>query len=219
MKIVAALGGNALLERGESSDAGIQEAHVTSAVTALTPVLRDDQCQLLITHGNGPQAGVLAVESAGDPALSHPYPFDSVPLRRARRADSGNDRVPAGPGTEHCHPRAPGRLRTRPFPAGSMAPKVAAVRPLHQNHRQARRHRPPRRRRRSPRRHRRHDRHALVRPGPSLRRWLSSTVTATPEDGPDRGSHTAGCAPPGSLAAAPVNSVSGSSMAGCAARR
>lgn len=74
MRIVAALGGNALLERGESPDAGIQEAHVSSAVTALTPVLRHNQ--LLIAHGNGPQVGVLAVESAGDRALSHPYPFD-----------------------------------------------------------------------------------------------------------------------------------------------
>ena len=73
MRIVAALGGNALLERGESPDAGIREAHVSSAVTALTPVLRHSQ--LLITHGNGPQVGVLAVESARDRALSHPYPF------------------------------------------------------------------------------------------------------------------------------------------------
>jgi carbamate kinase len=124
MRTVTGLGGNALLQRGESPDAGIEEAHVTSAVTALTTVLRHNQ--LLITHGNGPQAGVLAVESAGDPALSHPYPFDSVPLRRARRADPGNDRVPAGPGAEHRHPRAPAQLRARPFPAGSMAPKVAA---------------------------------------------------------------------------------------------
>ena len=74
MRIVAALGGNALLERGESPDADIQEAHVASAVGALTPLLRHDQ--VVITHGNGPQVGVLAVESAGDRALSHPYPFD-----------------------------------------------------------------------------------------------------------------------------------------------
>ena len=33
MRIVAALGGNALLERGESPDAGIQEAHVTSVTS------------------------------------------------------------------------------------------------------------------------------------------------------------------------------------------
>ncbi len=64
MRIVAALGGNALLERGESPDAGIQEAHVSSAVTALTPVLRHNQ--LLITHGNGPQVGVPAEDPDRD---------------------------------------------------------------------------------------------------------------------------------------------------------
>jgi carbamate kinase len=74
MRIVAALGGNALLQRGESPDADIQETHVTSAVRALTPLLRHDQ--VIITHGNGPQVGVLAVESARDPELSRPYPFD-----------------------------------------------------------------------------------------------------------------------------------------------
>jgi carbamate kinase len=45
-----------------------------SAVTALAPLAR--RHQLFITHGNGPQVGVLALESARDPALSHPYPFD-----------------------------------------------------------------------------------------------------------------------------------------------
>ncbi len=74
MKVVIALGGNALLERGEAPDSGIQETHVISAVTALAPLAR--RHQLLITHGNGPQVGVLALESARDPALSRPYPFD-----------------------------------------------------------------------------------------------------------------------------------------------
>jgi carbamate kinase len=74
MRVVIALGGNALLERGESPDSDIQETHVVSAVTALAPLAR--RHQLLITHGNGPQVGVLALESARDPALSHPYPFD-----------------------------------------------------------------------------------------------------------------------------------------------
>ena len=74
MRIVVALGGNALLERGEPPDSDIQEHHVASAVDALGPLLRDHD--LIITHGNGPQVGVLAVESAGDPALSRPYPFD-----------------------------------------------------------------------------------------------------------------------------------------------
>lgn len=74
MRIVAALGGNALLERGESPDADIQEAHVARAVTALAPLLREHE--VIITHGNGPQVGVLAIESARDPALSRPYGFD-----------------------------------------------------------------------------------------------------------------------------------------------
>ncbi len=30
----------------------------------------------MITHGNGPQVGLLALESASDPGLPHPYPFD-----------------------------------------------------------------------------------------------------------------------------------------------
>ena len=74
MRIVAALGGNALLERGERPDAAVQERHVTEAVAALAPLARAHE--LVITHGNGPQVGLLALESAQDEALSHPYPFD-----------------------------------------------------------------------------------------------------------------------------------------------
>jgi carbamate kinase len=74
MRVVAALGGNALLERGERPDSGIQQGHIASAVAALAPLAGDHE--LIITHGNGPQVGMLAMESARDPALSRPYPFD-----------------------------------------------------------------------------------------------------------------------------------------------
>ncbi len=74
MLVVAALGGNALLQRGETPDADIQEHHVRSAVDALAPLAKDHD--LVVTHGNGPQVGLLALESARDPDLSHPYPFD-----------------------------------------------------------------------------------------------------------------------------------------------
>lgn len=74
MKIVAALGGNALLQRGEKPDSEVQEQHVGTAVAALGPLARSHD--LVITHGNGPQVGMLALESELDPALSHPYPFD-----------------------------------------------------------------------------------------------------------------------------------------------
>jgi len=74
MRIVAALGGNALLERGEPPESEIQESHVVKAVQALAPLAVAND--LIITHGNGPQVGLLALESAQDKALSHPYPFD-----------------------------------------------------------------------------------------------------------------------------------------------
>jgi carbamate kinase len=74
MRIVAALGGNALLVRGEAPDSDAQERHVRQAAEALAPLVVGNE--LIVTHGNGPQVGVLALESAADPALSHPYPFD-----------------------------------------------------------------------------------------------------------------------------------------------
>ena len=74
MRIVVALGGNALLERGEKPDAAVQRRHVRRAAAALVPLAADHE--LVICHGNGPQVGLLAVESAADPSLSRPYPLD-----------------------------------------------------------------------------------------------------------------------------------------------
>ena len=68
MRIVVALGGNALLERGDKPDAEIQEHHIEQAVTALAPLCREHE--VVITHGNGPQVGLLALESGADPALT-----------------------------------------------------------------------------------------------------------------------------------------------------
>jgi hypothetical protein len=74
VRIVAALGGNALLKRGEKPDADVQERNVATAVAALAPLA--DEHELVVTHGNGPQVGVLALQSASDPHLTTPYPFD-----------------------------------------------------------------------------------------------------------------------------------------------
>jgi carbamate kinase len=74
VRIVAAVGGNALLERGDPPDAEIQQRHIHAAISALAPLARSDQ--LVVTHGNGPQVGLLARESAADPALDRPYPLD-----------------------------------------------------------------------------------------------------------------------------------------------
>jgi len=74
MRVVVAVGGNALLERGDVPLAEIQETHIAVAVNALAPLA--GQHELVITHGNGPQVGMLANESALDPDLPAPYPLD-----------------------------------------------------------------------------------------------------------------------------------------------
>lgn len=52
----------------------MQEANVRRAVEALAPLA--DEHEVVLTHGNGPQVGVLALQSASDPHLTTPYPFD-----------------------------------------------------------------------------------------------------------------------------------------------
>ncbi len=74
MRIVIAVGGNALLERGQQPDAEVQQANAVRAVRALAPLAEEHE--IVVTHGNGPQVGLLALESAADPQLARPYPFD-----------------------------------------------------------------------------------------------------------------------------------------------
>jgi carbamate kinase len=73
VRIVIALGGNALLRRGEPLDAAVQLANVRRAARALAPVTRDHE--VIVTHGNGPQVGLLALQSEGAPG-ARPLPLD-----------------------------------------------------------------------------------------------------------------------------------------------
>jgi carbamate kinase len=74
MRILVALGGNALLRRGEPMTAATQRENVRRAVAALLPLLEAGH-GLVITHGNGPQVGLLALQAATGPAESA-YPLD-----------------------------------------------------------------------------------------------------------------------------------------------
>lgn len=60
--VVVALGGNALLRRGEPMGAATQRDNIRRAATALARLMASGH-QLVITHGNGPQVGLLALES------------------------------------------------------------------------------------------------------------------------------------------------------------
>jgi carbamate kinase len=62
MRVVAALGGNALLRRGEPLDLPTQRANARVAAGALAELARDHE--LVVTHGNGPQVGLLALQAA-----------------------------------------------------------------------------------------------------------------------------------------------------------
>jgi len=62
MRIVVALGGNALLRRGEPMTADVQRKNVRIAAEALAPLVAGNE--LVITHGNGPQVGHLALISS-----------------------------------------------------------------------------------------------------------------------------------------------------------
>jgi carbamate kinase len=72
MLVVVALGGNALLRRGEPMTAAVQRANVRLAAQALAPIAQEHQ--LVITHGNGPQVGLLALQAAAF------MPEDAYPL-------------------------------------------------------------------------------------------------------------------------------------------
>src|SRR5688500_2109646 len=73
MRILVALGGNALLRRGEAMTAENQRRNVRIAAEALAPVA--NQHQLVIGHGNGPQVGLLALQGAAYEKVET-YPFD-----------------------------------------------------------------------------------------------------------------------------------------------
>src|SRR3954470_20500968 len=73
MRIVVALGGNALLRRGQPMTAENQRANVRTAAQALAPIAAEHQ--LVISHGNGPQVGLLALQGDAYRAVEA-YPLD-----------------------------------------------------------------------------------------------------------------------------------------------
>lgn len=73
MRILVALGGNALLRRGEPADAVTQRRNVEAAAGQLAALAAEHQ--LVITHGNGPQVGLLALQSESYRDVD-PYPLD-----------------------------------------------------------------------------------------------------------------------------------------------
>ena len=73
MRIVIALGGNALLRRSEPMTADVQRKNARLAAEAIAPLTTDHE--LVVAHGNGPQVGLLALQSDAYREVE-PYPLD-----------------------------------------------------------------------------------------------------------------------------------------------
>ncbi len=73
MRVVAALGGNALLRRGQDLSASNQRVNAQAACKALAPIALEHE--LVISHGNGPQVGLLALQGSAYTAVET-YPLD-----------------------------------------------------------------------------------------------------------------------------------------------
>ncbi|MEO6472082.1 MAG: carbamate kinase [Aeromicrobium sp.] len=73
MRIVVALGGNAILRRGEPMTVANQRVSIAAACGPLAALAADND--LVVSHGNGPQVGLLALQAAAYDELST-YPFD-----------------------------------------------------------------------------------------------------------------------------------------------
>src|SRR3954453_16345478 len=72
MRVLVALGGNAGGKRGEPMTADNQRANIRVAAEALAPVA--EAHQLILSHGNGPQVGLLALQAAAYKDAKAPPP-------------------------------------------------------------------------------------------------------------------------------------------------
>ena len=73
MRVVIALGGNALLKRGETPDAEHLTQNIKQAADAIAEIAREHT--VIVTHGNGPQIGLLSLQNEAYTAVP-PYPLD-----------------------------------------------------------------------------------------------------------------------------------------------
>ncbi|MDX1886006.1 carbamate kinase [Mycolicibacterium sp. 120270] len=73
MRIVIALGGNAILQRGQPMTAENQRANIRAAAERIAAIVPGNE--IVIAHGNGPQVGLLALQAAAYQDVA-PYPLD-----------------------------------------------------------------------------------------------------------------------------------------------
>jgi carbamate kinase len=75
MLVVVALGGNAQMRRGEAQTATVLRANATVAASAVADLAAQGN-RVVVTHGNGPQVGLLALQSAAVGGAAAAFPLD-----------------------------------------------------------------------------------------------------------------------------------------------
>ena len=75
MRIVIALGGNALIKKGQKGTAEEQFATAEEAIASLKDIIENNE--VVITHGNGPQVGALLIQQNACLLYTSPSPRDS----------------------------------------------------------------------------------------------------------------------------------------------
>jgi len=92
MRIVIALGGNALPRRSDPMTTEVQRKNVKVAAQAIAPLAA--RRSIVVVHGNGPQVGLLALQADSYPRRR------AVPAGRPGRRHPRHDRVPDPGGTQ-----------------------------------------------------------------------------------------------------------------------
>ncbi len=62
-RLAIALGGNALIRRGEPGSTDVQRRNLVAAARGLVTLAEGSRAEIVLTHGNGPQVGFLAIEA------------------------------------------------------------------------------------------------------------------------------------------------------------
>ena len=76
MRVVVALGGNAIAEQDGSIEPEAMRVRIGAAVDAIADIARS--CETVVTHGNGPQVGLLAMQAQAGPPDVDPQPLDVI---------------------------------------------------------------------------------------------------------------------------------------------
>ncbi len=95
MRIVIALGGNALLRRSDPMTTEVQRRNIMVAAQAIAPLAAEHS--VVVVHGNGPQVGLLSLQ-AGRDRLAGRHRRDRDGKGRHERGRAGRPRARARPG-------------------------------------------------------------------------------------------------------------------------